>query len=102
MNMPTLKVRQSDADWSVRSAWSDGRFQDATGSRSQAEAEQWIGAKSWLEPKAAERTQERPTEDDLARAALGGPKGAASLPPAPLTRQEEEQMSRSNDPGHVA
>ena len=45
---------------------------------------------------------ERPTEDDIARAALGGPKGHPSLPPAPLTRREREQMPPTDDPGHVA
>jgi hypothetical protein len=48
------------------------------------------------------RTEDRPTEDDLARAALGGPKGSPELPPAPLTKTEEEQNSPNDDPGHVA
>lgn len=46
--------------------------------------------------------EERPTEDDLAQAALGGPKGSPNLPPAPLTKQEEEQNLPNSDPGHVA
>jgi len=46
--------------------------------------------------------QDRPTEDDIAQAALGGPKGHPSLPAAPLTRQEKEQMPPIDDPGHVA
>ena len=50
----------------------------------------------------AKPIDERPTEDDLARAALGGPKGAAALPPAPLTKTESEQNPRNHDPGHVA
>lgn len=54
-----------------------------------------------LRPK-AERGQDRPTEDDVARASLGGPKGSPELPPAPLTDQEKEQMLPNNDPGHVA
>jgi hypothetical protein len=45
---------------------------------------------------------DRPTEDDLAQAALGGPKGSRELPPAPLTRREAEQMLPNDDPGHVA
>ena len=45
---------------------------------------------------------ERPTEDDLARAALGGPKGTADLPTAPLTKREREQTLPNDDPGHVA
>ncbi len=45
---------------------------------------------------------DRPTEDDIAQAKLGGPKGHPSLPPAPLTRQEKEQIPPVEDPGHVA
>ena len=45
---------------------------------------------------------ERPTEDDLAQAALGGPKGHPALPAAPLTKTEREQNSPNDDPGHVA
>jgi hypothetical protein len=48
------------------------------------------------------RTEDRPTEDDLARAALGGPKGSPELQPAPLTKTEDEQNSPNDDPGHVA
>jgi hypothetical protein len=48
------------------------------------------------------RTEDRPTEDDLARRSLGGPKGDTSLPPAPLTKTEEEQNLPNDDPGHVA
>jgi hypothetical protein len=46
--------------------------------------------------------EDRPTEDDLARASLGGPKGSLKLPPAPLTKIEREQMSPNDEPGHVA
>ena len=53
------------------------------------------------------RVEDRPTEDDLTRATLGGPKGARELPANPMTKQEEEQilptMSRDtshNEPGH--
>jgi hypothetical protein len=45
---------------------------------------------------------ERRTEDETARASLGGPKGSPELKPAPLTKQEDEQMPRNDDPGHVA
>jgi hypothetical protein len=50
----------------------------------------------------AKSTEERPTEDHLARAALGGPKGNRSPPPAPLTPNEDEQNLPNDDPGHVA
>jgi hypothetical protein len=46
--------------------------------------------------------EERPTEDDLAQAALGGPKGSPALPPAPMTKREKEQTLPNDDPGHVA
>jgi hypothetical protein len=52
-------------------------------------------------PKAS-RDDQRPTEDDLAQAALGGPKGSPNLKPAPLTKTEAEQKSPDDDPGHVA
>jgi hypothetical protein len=48
------------------------------------------------------RIEDRPTEDDLAQAALGGPKGSPQLPPAPLTKTEEEQNLPNDEPGHVA
>jgi hypothetical protein len=47
-------------------------------------------------------SDDRPTEDDLARAALGGPKGSPELPPAPLTKTEAEQNLPNDEPGHVA
>jgi hypothetical protein len=50
-------------------------------------------------PKAIE---ERPTEDDLAQAALGGPRGAPELKPQKLTKTEAEQNLPNDDPGHVA
>jgi len=50
-------------------------------------------------PKSVE---DRPTEDDLAQRALGGTKGSAKLRPAPLTKQEEEQILPNDEPGHVA
>jgi len=53
-----------------------------------------------LKPKAQQ--QERQTEDQIALERLGGVKGAHELPPAPLTRQEAEQLSQNDDPGHVA
>ena len=45
---------------------------------------------------------ERQTEDELALAKLGGPKGSPKLSPAPLTKTEAEQMLPNDDPGHVA
>jgi len=53
-------------------------------------------------PPTPPRVDDRPTEDDLAQAALGGPKGSRDLPPAPLTRQEAEQNLPNDEPGHVA
>jgi hypothetical protein len=48
------------------------------------------------------RGDDRPTEDDLARAQLGGTKGSRNLPPAPMTKQEAEQTPPNSEPGHVA
>ena len=48
------------------------------------------------------QSEDRPTEDDIAQASLGGPKGSLELPPAPLTKQEAEQMLPNDEPGHVA
>jgi hypothetical protein len=50
-------------------------------------------------PRAA---SERPTEDDLAQAALGGPRGAPELKPAKMTEQRQKKTPRSNEPGHTA
>jgi hypothetical protein len=51
---------------------------------------------------AFKRMEDRPTEDDLARASLGGPKGSRKLPALPLTKREEEQTLPNDEPGHVA
>ena len=45
---------------------------------------------------------EPPTEDQIARARLGGVRGASKLGEAPLPRQAREQLPRNIDDGHVA
>jgi len=52
----------------------------------------------------SERSDERPTEDDIARAALGGSRGAKELPPAELPEHGKKDMplERNDDPGHTA
>ena len=45
---------------------------------------------------------EPPTEDEIARARLGGVRGAPKLGEAPLPRQAREQIPRKIDDGHVA
>jgi hypothetical protein len=45
---------------------------------------------------------EPPTEDDIARARLGGPRGAPQLGEAPMPRQAREQTPRTIDDGHTA
>jgi hypothetical protein len=45
---------------------------------------------------------ERPTEDQIARARLGGPRGAPELGQAPLPRQAREQLPGDIDDGHVS
>jgi hypothetical protein len=51
---------------------------------------------------APSRTAERVTEDEQARAALGGTRGAPELGEAPLVPQQEKKMPRNVEPGHVA
>jgi hypothetical protein len=51
---------------------------------------------------AAAADGEPPTEDQIARARLGGPRGAPELGQAPLAPQAREQMPRKVDDGHVA
>jgi hypothetical protein len=53
-----------------------------------------------LKPKSAQG--ERLTEDEIARANLGGVKGSPDLSPAPLTKTEREQILLNEDDGHVA
>jgi len=45
---------------------------------------------------------EPPTEDQIARARLGGVRGAPKLGEAPLPRQAREQIPHKIDDGHVA
>jgi hypothetical protein len=51
---------------------------------------------------AAAADGEPPTEDQIARARLGGPRGAPELGQAPLAPQAREQTPRKVDDGHVA
>ena len=44
--------------------------------------------------------EDRPNEDDLAQAVLGGPKGSPQLPPAPLTPREKLQTPIKDEPEH--
>jgi hypothetical protein len=44
----------------------------------------------------------RPTEDDIAQARLGGPRGARELGEAPMVRQVAVNTPTPVDPGHVA
>lgn len=48
---------------------------------------------------------DRPSEDDVAQARLGGPRGAPELPPAPMTRQRRIKTPEAHtEPGsgHIA
>ena len=51
---------------------------------------------------AASSGGEPPTEDQIARARLGGTRGAPELGQAPLAPQAREQTPRKVDDGHVA
>jgi hypothetical protein len=50
----------------------------------------------------SERIEDRPTEDDIAQAALGGPRGSAKLEPAKPERKSKIPPDRDDDPGHTA
>ncbi len=50
----------------------------------------------------AERIEDRPAEDDIARAALGGQRGSAKLEPAKPKRKTRLPLERDDDPGHTA
>jgi hypothetical protein len=51
-----------------------------------------------------ERDAERPTEDDIAQAGLGGTRGSKELEPAKMTRRQKLDMPPDSgyDPGHTA
>ncbi len=53
------------------------------------------------EPNASGSEQRR-TEDDNARADLGGTRGAPNLKDAPMTKGVAEQTFPNDEPGHVA
>ena len=45
---------------------------------------------------------EPPTEDAIAQARLGGPRGAPQLGAAPMVRQQRDNIPHPIDDGHVA
>ena len=51
-----------------------------------------------MKPK-SEQDPNRPSEDDIARAALGGPKGAEELKPAEMTSQRKKKTPLDGDGG---
>ena len=50
---------------------------------------------------AAAAAGDRPSEDDIAQARLGGPRGAPQLGAAPMVRQQAENTPWPIDSGHV-
>ncbi len=50
----------------------------------------------------SETDDPRPSEDDLAQAHLGGPRGAPKLKPAKMTPQRKKKTPEDFDPGHTA
>jgi hypothetical protein len=54
-SLPTLQVRHSDTSdgetWVVRATWEDGTFEEISGFRNEAEADDWITNKFqiWLD-----------------------------------------------------
>jgi hypothetical protein len=67
---------------------------------------EWTGAQGTSADPAiaafANAGNERPTGDQIARARLGGTRGAPELGQAPLVPQAREQTPRNIDDGHVA
>jgi hypothetical protein len=56
-----------------------------------------------MKPKPPAPEADHPTEDDIAQAELGGPRGSRNLPPAPMTPEQKKQMPPDDyDPGHTA
>jgi hypothetical protein len=55
-----------------------------------------------MEKPKSERDDVRPSEDDLAQAHLGGPRGAPELEPAKMTPQRKKKTPSDFDPGHTA
>ena len=49
-----------------------------------------------------DRDEPRPSEDDIAQARLGGPRGAPELEPAKMTSQRKKKTPEDVDPGHTA
>jgi hypothetical protein len=51
-----------------------------------------------------EREADRPTEDDIAQASLGGTRGSRELEPGKMTRRQKQDMPPEDgyDPGHTA
>jgi hypothetical protein len=85
-NVPARCTLLHDARYGARTRWT-------------SEVEQPMTKGERKLPRAGDR---RPTEDELARAKLGGPRGSPDLRPAPLTPQEREQILPNDDPGHTA
>jgi hypothetical protein len=50
----------------------------------------------------SERDDTRLSEDDVAQAKLGGPRGAPELAPAKMTLQRKKKTPDDFDPGHTA
>ncbi|HVT28441.1 MAG TPA: hypothetical protein VHE81_10550 [Lacipirellulaceae bacterium] len=57
-----------------------------------------------MKPKPPEHNADRPTEDDIARASLGGTRGSKDLAPGKMTRRQKQDMPPEGgyDPGHTA
>jgi hypothetical protein len=58
--------------------------------------------KHGVKPDGSARDADRPSEDNIARAKLGGPRGAPELKPAKMTPQRQKKTPRDLDPGHTS
>jgi hypothetical protein len=57
-----------------------------------------------IKPRSPKPEADRLTEDDIAQASLGGPRGSKDLTPAKMTRRQKQDMppGAGYDPGHTA
>jgi len=81
-----IQSRLREADFRAKACWEEQRISAMPN-----------------KPK-SERITDRPTEDDIAQAALGGSRGSRELPPAKRTTppKVKKPPERDDDPGHTA
>jgi hypothetical protein len=67
------------------------------------ELKEWLSEAKMRKGRSQADDTDRPSEDDMARERLGGPKGSPELKPAPMMRQRRIKTPESDtEPGHTA